>query len=320
MATRWGILGCGSIAGRFAEGLKSAADATLAVVGSRSQEKADAFGEKWGAGKAVGSYEALVSDPNVDVIYVATPHPMHVTDSMLALNAGKAVLCEKPFTVNRKEAEKVVALAREKKLFLMEGHWSRFFPAMVKVRELLKSGAIGEPLMMQADFGFRAGVNPEGRLFNLTLAGGGLLDVGCYPIALASMVFGKPDQIAGVAHLGETGVDELAAMSLRYPGGKVAALTTACRANTPQEAWVLGSEGNLKISAPWWNAKQIIVKSETHDIPFEGNGFNYEAVHVGECLAAGKTESDIMPLNETLDIMETMDTLRAQWGLKYPME
>lgn len=320
MATRWGILGCGSIAGRFAEGLKTASGAELAVVGSRSQEKAEAFGAKWGAGKAVGSYEALVSDPNVDVIYVATPHPMHVADSMLALNAGKAVLCEKPFTVNRAEAEKVVALARQKNLFLMEGHWSRFFPAMVTVREMLKAGAIGEPLMLTADFGFRAGVNPESRLFNLALAGGGLLDVGCYTISLASMVFGKPDQVAGVAQLGSTGVDELAAMALHFPGGQVAALTTGVRVNTPQDAFVLGSDGNLKISAPWWNPKQIIVKGETHDIPFEGNGFNYEAVHVSECLAAGKTESDIMPLDETLNIMETMDTLRAQWGLKYPME
>ena len=324
-ATRWGILGLGSIANSFADGLKSVPGAQLAAVGSRSQEKAEAFRQKQGALRAHGSYEALAADPEIDAIYVATPHPMHAQDAMLCLNHGKAVLCEKPFTVNAKQAEQVIALAREKNLFLLEGMWSRFFPLMAQVRTLLKDGAIGEARMIQSDFGFRTDVNPKGRLFAPELGGGALLDVGCYVVSLASMLFGTPTAIAGVATIGETGVDEQAAMTLRYANGEVAALTTAIRTNTAQEAIITGTGGRITIHSPWWKPSQMTLTrsgqpDELISIPFEGNGFNYEAMEVAACLASGKTESDILPLDETLSIMRTLDALRAQFGVKYPME
>ena len=320
----WGILGPGSIAHQFATGLQSVADAKLVAVGSRSQEKADAFADKFNAPHRHASYEALASDPDVHVVYISTPHPQHKEAALLCLEHGKAVLCEKPFTVNAKEAEEVIAAAKAKDLFVMEAMWSRFFPAMAHVRKLIADGAIGEARMLQADFGFRAGVDPNSRLFNLAMAGGGLLDVGVYPLSLASMLFGTPTDITGVAQMGETGVDEQAAISLKYSGGQVAALTTGIRINTPQEAQILGTDGMIKLHAPWWKLAKITVnaggKSEEIDLPFEGQGMNYEAAEVGACLRAGKNESDILPLSETLSIMRTTDTLRGQWGLKYPME
>ncbi len=321
---RWGILGCGSIAGKFAEGLQFVPDAKLVAAASRSQEKADAFADKFGATGRHASYELLAQDPDVDVVYVATPHPLHAAHSILCLNAGKAVLCEKPFTVNAAQAAQMIEVARARKVFLMEAMWSRFFPLMGRVREIVRSGAIGDARMVQADFGFRTGVNPEGRLFNPALGGGGLLDVGVYALSLASMLLGAPTQITSVAQIGETGVDEQAALALMYAEGRIASLTTGIRTNTPHEAFVLGTDGMIKLHAPWWKLAKITVtaggKEEVVDEPFAGTGMNYEAAHVAACLAAGKTESDIMPLSETLEIVRTMDTLRAQWGLRYPME
>ena len=321
---RWGILGPGSIAQQFATGLQSALSAQLVAVGSRSQAKADEFGAGFDVSHRHGSYKALVEDPDVDAVYVATPHPMHAEHALLALDAGKAVLCEKPFTVNAAQAAQLIDVARRRNLFLMEGMWTRFFPLMARLREMLASGVIGEARMLQADFGFRAGINPEGRLFNLSLAGGGLLDVGVYPISLASMLFGRPTGVTGLAHIGETGVDEQAGMVFLYDSGRLAVLSTGIRTSTPQEAVILGTDGQIKVHAPWWKPSTMTVtaggKTEEIAMPFEGNGFNYEAEEVALCLGAGKTESNILPLDETQQIMRTLDTLRSQWGLKYPME
>lgn len=320
----WGILAPGNIARQFATGLQAIPNAKLLSVGSRSQEKADAFADEFSAPKRHASYEALAADPDVHVVYVATPHPGHKDAVLLCLEHGKAVLCEKPLTVNAKEAEVIIGAARGKDVFLMEAMWSRFFPAMVHVRKLLADGVIGEPRMIQADFGFRAGVDPKSRLFDPALAGGGLLDVGIYPISLASMIFGTPNRITGFANLGETGVDEEAAIVLGYPEGKLASITTGVRVNTPHEAYILGTDGNIKLHAPWWKLAAITVnaggKSEEVSMPYECQGMNYEAQEVINCLRAGKTESAIMPLDESLSIMKTMDELRSQWGLKYPME
>lgn len=321
---RWGILGLGGIANKFAEGLQALDDAKLVAVGSRSQEKADKFGDKFNAPHRHASYQALADDPEVDAIYIATPHPPHAEDAILCLNAGKAVLCEKPFTINRAEAEQVVKVAREKNIFLMEAMWTRFFPIMHKVRELIADGAIGDVRMLQADFGYRAGFNPESRVFSPALGGGGLLDVGVYPISFASDLFGSPTKVTGVAHLGETGVDEEAAMALLYDAGRIAVLSTGVRVNTPHEAYILGTDGKIKIPEPWWKPATMTLtaggKTEEIELPFESNGYQFEAQEVARCIRAGKTESEIMPLDETLAIMGTMDELRAQWGLKYPME
>jgi len=320
----WGILGPGAIAHQFATGLQSVPDAKLIAVGSRTQEKADAFADKFGAPHRHASYEALAADPDVHAVYIATPHPGHRDAALLCLDAGKAVLCEKPFTVNAREAGEVINRARAKDVFCMEAMWTRFFPAMAHVRELVAGGTIGEARMLQADFGFRTDVNPQGRLFDPALAGGGLMDVGVYPLSLASMLFGAPKTVTGVAQTGETGVDEMAALSLLYAGGQIAALTTGIRINTPHEATILGTDGSITLHAPWWKPSEMTVsangKSEKLTVAYEGQGMNYEAMEVGACLRAGKTESAILPLAETLSIMQTTDELRRQWGLKYPME
>ena len=322
---RWGILGAGSIAKRFSDDVKKLGDHKLVAVGSREQAKADEFSDKYDIPNRHAGYEALVNDPEVDVVYVATPHNFHREHTLLALNAGKATLTEKPFTINRREAEDIVSAARQKNLFLMEGMWSRCFPIMGKVRELLKEGAIGEARMLYCDFGFRSGFNPKGRLFDPALGGGGLMDVGVYTVSLASMVFGKPSRATGMATLGETGVDEQAAMLLGYDGGQISVLSTAVRTNTPQEITILGTDGRIRVHSPWWRPSAVTVSRsgkdpETIEIPFEGGGFQFEAMHVADCLRAGKKESDLMPLDESLQIMQTLDDLRAQFGVKYPME
>ncbi len=322
---RWGILGCGNIARKFATGLQALDDAELVAVGSRTEDKASSFAAEFGAARSHGSYEALAADADVDAIYVATPHPMHRDNSILCLEAGKAVLCEKPFTINATEARAVVDVARQRGVFLMEAMWTRFLPVMVQVRRWLAEGAIGEPRMVTADFGFRSGVNPEGRLFNPALGGGALLDVGIYPISFACMVFGPhPESIASAATLGETGVDEQAGVILSYAGGQMAVATTAIRVSTPHEARILGTDGRILLEPSFWKGERVTLqaggKDETLELPLEGNGYNYEAAEVGRCLRAGELESPSMTLDETVAIMEVLDRIRGQWGLKYPME
>lgn len=323
---RWGILGTGAIAAKFAEGLQSTPDAVLAAVGSRTPEAAAGFAARFGNPTAYGSYQDLVNDPSVEIIYIATPHPMHHATAKLCLEAGKGVLCEKPFTVNAREAADLIDYARQNGRFLMEAMWSRFLPAAQKFRQLARDGAIGEPRILQADFGFRMNeVNPAHRLFAPELAGGALLDVGVYVTSLASWIFGKPQSIASFGHLGPTGVDEQAAMIFGYADGAFAQLTTAVRTSTPQTAILMGTEGTLELTSNWWRSTSVVLTRngeapETFELPYEGNGYNYEAAEAGSCLRAGRIESETIPLDETLAIMETLDAIRAQWGLRYPME
>ena len=322
---RWGILSTGWIAKKFAEGLSVLPDAEIVAVGSRAQETADAFGDEYGVPRRYASYEALVGDPDVDVVYIGTPHPFHKDNAILSLEAGKAVLLEKPFTINAGEAEEVIALAREKGLFLMEAMWSRYIPIIVKLRELLAEGAIGEVRMLTADLGFRREPDPRSRLFAPELGGGALLDVGIYPISFASMVLGTPSRIVSMAHLGQTGVDEQAGVVFGYDGGQLAILHTALQTSTTIEATVMGTEGKIRVHSPWFYGTTLTLSIEERDdevisLPYEGNGYNFEAAEVNECLREGKLESDVMPLDETLTIMRTLDAIRAQWGFKYPME
>ena len=322
---RWGILGTGKIARQFAEGLKILPAAKLMAVGSRTAEQANVFGKQFEVSHRHASYAALANDPDVDVIYVATPHSCHMENALLALSAGKAVLCEKPFAINAREAEQVITFARTKKLFLMEAMWTRCFPLMTRLRELLKSNVIGEVRMLTADFGFRAEYYEEERLFNPAFGGGALLDVGVYPVSLASMIFGAPTRIATLAHLGKTGVDEEAAVILSHARGQLAVLSAAIRTETPQEAIIMGTQGRIRIHREWWRPKAMKlsrdgVEDERMEFPLTGNGYQFEASEVMNCLRAGKLESSVMPLDETLSIMKTLDAIRSQWGLKYPME
>ena len=322
---RWGILSTGRIAHRFAEAVKGMQDAELVAVGSRSIEKARQFAAEYSIPHAHATYENLANDADLDAIYVSTPHPMHKDSSILCLNAGKAVLCEKPFTLNAAEAEAVIQTARAKNVFLMEAMWTRFLPGLVKVRELIASDAIGEPRMVTADFGFRANFDPKSRLFDPHLGGGGLLDVGVYCVSFASMVFGRPEQVTSLAQLGQTGVDEQAAWVLGYGGGQLALMSSAVRTTTQHEAWISGTTGMIKLHTPWYAPTKLSLlipgqAEQVIDLAFEGNGFNYQAAEVGKCLRIGKKESSILPLDETLQVMNTLDRIRSPWGLTYPSE
>lgn len=321
---RWGILGPGNIAHQFAKGLAVLPDHELYAVGSRSAEKAGEFAKTYGASNVYGSYEELVADPKVDAIYVATPHPYHKPCTLLCIEAGKPVLCEKPFTVNEKEAIDVVNAAKAKGIFVMEAMWSRFFPLITELKKVIAAGTIGDVRMVQADFGFRAGVNPEGRLFKPELAGGGLLDVGVYAVSFSSLILGAPNQVAGIATIGETGVDEQNGLVLGHASGAISLLASAVRTNTAQEAMITGTDGRIRVHTQFWKPKAMTItaggKDEIVEVPHDGNGYQYQAIEVAKQVKAGKIESDILPLSETLSIMRTMDTARAQWGLKYPIE
>ena len=322
---KWGILGPGGIAHKFATAVKAIPDAEIVAVGSRDRQRANAFADTFDVPHRHGSYVELANNPEVDVVYVATPHPFHKACAMLCLEAGKAVLCEKPFTVDAEQAETLIACAGKHQQFLMEAMWTRFIPVMVKVREWLADGVIGEPRMLTADFGNRVVLtaeNMKGRLFAPELAGGALLDIGVYTVSLASMVFGVPTQITSLAHIGETGIDEQAAILLSYDAGQIASLSCAITTRTSQDARIFGTEGAIHIpnfSGATSATLEVLGKDPLQlEIPFTENGFEYQVLEVINCLRAGKLESDVMPLDESLSIIKTMDVVRAQWGLEYP--
>ena len=322
---RWGILGPGNIAAKFAAGVAALTDQEVVAAGSRTQASADRFADRFDIRRRHVGYEALVADPEVDAIYVATPHNFHREHTLLALRHGKHVLCEKPFAINAAEAQEMVDAARAAELFLMEAMWSRFLPIIVEARRLISDGAIGTVQMVQADFGFRASFNPASRLFDPALGGGALLDVGVYPVSLATMLLGEPDRIAAVAALGATGIDENTGMLFGYPGGEVALLATTVRASTLQEAIILGSNGSIRLHSPWWVGNTLTLQRAGHDAevivrPFIANGYSHEAMEVADCVRAGRLESESMSLDESLRVMRIMDTVRAQLGMKYPME
>jgi predicted dehydrogenase len=322
----WGIVGPGDIARKFATALSVLPDAKLVAVGSRSQERADQFGEEFHVPHRYGSYDELFLDPAVDVVYIATLHPQHKDHTQRALQAGKAVLCEKPFTINAAEAQAVIELARRKQLFVMEAMWTHFLPVIAQVRAWVAQGAIGEARMIAASFGFRTGWDPIGdRALNPVLGGGALLDVGCYTLAFAQKIFGSaPQKCLSLAYLGETGVDEQSVAVLDYGGGRLASLSSAVRTRIPDEARILGTEGDIYIPHFWRATKATLARprqpEEIVEIAHEGNGYNYQAAEVMRCLRQGRTESEIWPLQETLSVMKTMDDLRKQWGLIYPSE
>lgn len=322
---KWGILGAGGIAHSFVKGLQSLDDAEIVAVGSRSTERAEAFGNQYNIPKRFNTYQNLVNDPDIDILYIATRHPDHKDCALLCLKAHKAVLCEKPFTMNAEQLGEVIKTAREQKLFLMEAMWTRYLPAIVKVREWLSNGLIGDVRQFRADFGFRNGWEPNGRILNPELGGGALLDVGIYPLSFAQMVMGKaPSSIVSLAHIGSTGVDEQFTATLGYDGGAFAVISGAVRTATAQDAWIYGTEGMIQIP-DFWHAQSVKLsltgqQPEIHALPMVGNGYNYEAEEAMKCLRSGKLESDVMPLNESLSILKTMDSIRGQWGLKYSRE
>ncbi len=322
---RWGILGTGRIAGDFATGLAAETDAEIVAVGSRAQHTADEFADRFAIPHRHPSYEALAADPDVDIIYIATPHTLHKENTISCLNAGKAVLCEKPFAINSAEAQEMIDCARTNGIFLMEAMWTRFLPHIREMVRRIEEGQIGDIRLFQGDFCYRAPVNPASRAFNPDLGGGALLDIGVYPISLVHHLLGSPARIASLAHLGETGVDELAGMLFQYKDGALAVMSTAVRANTPHSLHISGTKGEIRAHDRWWAPSGFTIHRDGHEQEtvrpdFIGNGWNYQAVECGRCLREGLTEHELMPLAESLAIMRLMDGLREDWGLRYPME
>ncbi|GAP62120.1 hypothetical protein ARMA_0543 [Ardenticatena maritima] len=323
-AFRWGILATGRIAATMAADLCAAEDAELVAVASRSQEAADRFGERWGIPRRYGRYEDLVADPDVEIVYIATPHSLHADNIRLCLEAGKHVLCEKPLTLNARQAADCIALAREKGLFLMEAVWMRFFPAIQQAHDWVRSGVLGTVRLIQADFCFHAPFDPHSRLYNPALGGGALLDVGIYPLSLATMLLGFPDEVQGNALLAPTGVDATNALMLIYPES-LALLSSSVAVEKPQEAWIVGDEGRIHLHAPFFHPEQVTLERYgepplTCTFPHPDHGYGYEIAEVHACLRAGLTESPRMPLDESQRLLALMDTLRARWGVRYPGE
>jgi predicted dehydrogenase len=323
---RWGIIGTGKIASDFTGDLALLDDATVVAVGSRQQQTADAFADRFAIPHRHASYEALVADPDVDAVYVSTPHPGHHAAALLGIEAGKAVLVEKPFTLNASQAEELVAAARAKRTFLMEAMWTRFLPHMRRIRELLTSGVLGDIRTVTADHGQRfLPPDPTSRLYDPALGGGALLDLGIYPVSFASFVLGTPERVTAVSDPTTTGVDAQTSIVLQYAGGEHAVLTTTLGASTANVATIVGTEGRIEIDRTWYQPTSFTLtlrsgSTERFAEPRVGHGLRFEAVEVGRCLRGMRLESSHMSLDETLKVMTTLDEVRRQIGLGYPGE
>jgi predicted dehydrogenase len=320
---RWGIAATGGIAAGFADAMRMVEGGEAVAVASRSPERAREFADRFGIERAYG-YEDLAADPDVDIAYVATPHPRHSEDSLRYLEAGKHVLCEKPFALNAAQAREVARVASERGLFLMEAMWSRFLPSYVALREILDSGRIGEPLLVEADFGWRSEIDPTNRHYDVELGGGGLLDLGIYPVQLCFFVLGPPDAVVAQGHVGETGVDEQVAAVLHHTGGRLGVVKCALRIPLACTARIAGTEGVVELPAFMHCPTSLTVRTpageEQIDAAWEGGGLRFQVDEVHRCLDAGLRESPVMPLDETIAIAEVLDTIRTQVGVRYPGE
>jgi len=319
------VIGTGGIAHAFATDLALLPDARIVAVGSRTRASADAFADRFDIPRRHASYAELASDPEVDAVYVATPHPDHHRSAQLAIQAGKATLVEKPFTLNAFEALDLISEARLRQTFLMEAMWTRFLPHVVRIREIIESGRLGEVRSLTADFGSWSPPDPTHRAFAPELGGGALLDLGIYPVSFASMLFGKPTSVLAASHPAFTGVDAQTSVVLAYAGGQQAVLHTSLEARTSNRASINGTLARIEIDADFFAPTTFRVidpggREEPYDQPHEGRGLRHQAAEVGRCLAASLTESPVMPLSETLAIMETLDAVRRQIGLTYPAD
>ncbi|WP_020654462.1 Gfo/Idh/MocA family protein [Massilia niastensis] len=322
---RWGILGTGGIARAFATGLRDTPGAVLAAVGSRTKESALAFAREFDIPASYGSYSELAQAQEVDIIYIGTPHTMHAENAIQALRGGKAVLCEKPFAMNRREAGEVVALARARNLFLMEAMWTRFMPALAEVKRIMASGEIGAVTQVHADFGFSATTDPAHRINNPELGGGALLDLGIYPLSIACALLGKVDTVQAQAIMGETGVDLSTAFTMKHVGGTLSVCSCSMRARSSSELVVSGTKGSVRMHRMFHLATEVTVdlldgSSRTVATPYLGNGYTHEAIEAGRCLKEGLIEHPLMTHDDTLSLMGLLDTIRRQIGLRYPSD
>lgn len=322
---RWGILGTGDIAGQFAADLLLLPEAVIQAVGSRSQSKSDAFGDAYNIPNRHASYEALAADPEVDIIYIATPHAMHCENALLCMEHGKAVLCEKPLALNRAQCEAMMAKAQEKNCFFMEAMWTYCFPAIRAIRALLAEGALGEVQFVRADFFFNYPYENDARLYDPALGGGALLDVGIYPLAIALLAYGQPPvQHTSLVTRAPNGVDLQNAFTLAFPNGGLAQLASGFSADIPEEAIIAGTKGTIAIPARFFRPSRFVLhrneQAAEHTFETIGQGYAFEALEAMRCLRAGLIESPDMPWATSLLLAEIMDNLRSDWALRYPSE
>jgi dihydrodiol dehydrogenase / D-xylose 1-dehydrogenase (NADP) len=320
---RWGIIGLGNIAKMFALSIEGTEGSELYAVASRSLDRVKAFTEKFNVQKVYCSYEELVADPAVDVIYIANLKTQHYKSAKLALNAGKAVLVEKPFTINAKQAEELITIARQKNVFLMEAMWMRYNPNIIKLMEWINQGRIGQVKEIEADFSTEREPNPNLKV--LEFGGGALIDMGIYPISFANMIIGRfPDTITSEGILAATGVDAKDSITFNWESGEKAELSCGFTGFGTMGAKVIGTDGYIEVYPGFHAAPGICIHNsqgvEEYSVPFRVNGYEYEVEEVMRCLDNGLKESPIMTLQETLETMKLMDSLRAQWGVVYPSE
>jgi len=365
---RWGIWGTGAVARLVANDFQLARGAVLHAVASRTVERAREFASEFGAEKWYEGLSSLLKDTEVDVVYVATPNHRHLEDCLACIQAGKPVVCEKPFALNRAQAELIANAARKHKVFCMEAMWTRFTPAIMEAKRCIDAGEIGRVRFIQGNFAYPASMGRDSRLFNIDAGGGALLDRGVYLISLAQLLLGTPDSIRGTAALGTTGVDEQSSYQLAFAGGAIANLAASLLVRGTNEMVICGDRGMLRICDPFYCAHRLVLEPHSHEAmtqgnstysqgvlrrlvarlrrepalkslrrrlgpllyllqrrrvrtyPLAGNGYQFELIEVNRCLHEGLTESPMMTLGHSLEVMRTMDTLRSQWGLVYPQE
>lgn len=322
---QWGIVGPGLIADTYAQGIKAVAGAGIAAVGGRNMEKVNAFADKHQIPARYNSYEEVIADPNVDAIYVAVPNNMHKEFVKKAIDGGKAVLCEKPLAMNGTEAQELAAYAREKKVFLMEGVWSRFLPIYKEVKKWIADGKIGEISMMREDFAFNVPWEPNDRHISPELGGGALMDVGVYMIACANDILGEmPSKVVSTSVIDETGVDVKNSFIMSYDSKKLVTCATSVITDIPNDCYIYGSKGYIHIKNFWRaDSAALCIPGEEPEVvtcPFKENGYEEEAKEVMECVQSNKTESERMPLDESVAISKIITEMRAEWGLKFPGE
>jgi predicted dehydrogenase len=325
---RWGILGCGRIAGKFASDLLLVKDAELVAVGSRSKKKAEEFAQKYPAQNTHGSYEELASDPEVDIIYVATPHSHHHEHTLLCLRHSKAVLCEKAFAINSKQAYEMITEARSRNVFLMEALWTKFLPHYNMVSSMIAEGKVGNVMSMQVNFGFKPVEPVPQRIFDPALGGGTLLDIGIYNVFFVRSFMGMPDEIQAVMKPAHTGVDEQLAVQFRYRNGALAQMLSSFSSNLATEADIAGDQGRIRLLNRFYEPSTTIQYypekiDSLEPVPFAkegGWGYQYQVRHVHECLKQGLFESPVMTHRDTLELMELMDRIRKIAGIHYPAD
>jgi predicted dehydrogenase len=325
---RWGILGCGRIARKFATDLKLVADAELIAIASRNKETLENFAKDFPCKHLHNTYEALSVDDEVDVIYIATPHSLHYEHTLLCLNHKKAVLCEKAFAINSRQASEMIKTAKEKKVFLMEALWTKFLPHYKKLQELLHQKKLGDIKSMLVNFGFKTNANSPQRLFDPLLGGGTLLDIGIYNVFMTMSVLGKPDSIEATMSPAATGVDAQISVLFKYNNGAMAQLFSSFITNLPVQAEINGTEGCITLTTRFYEPSATIqlykqMPGEKEIIAVEkeaGFGYQYEARHVNECLKKGLLESPVMKHSDTLLLMEILDAIRMKAGIRYPVD